>query len=188
MGWVRSSWLFVAALTLAGCSMASTIENLAGEAGKREAFALLDALCAADQSPLKPRFDEKLWAESAEQLTQVRQYCPDANAKKQIVGYQTETSSGTSGSFSQKAYTVVADSNGRWTTATFTIRSENGGPEKILAWNINASQEKPGELAALEMVDTALPWMGGAILLVFLVLVVAIIRYVSKRNALRQQP
>jgi hypothetical protein len=146
-----------AAIILSGCSPKAAIDKLAGPEGKATAFELLDQLCAPDQTPLVARFHPDLTANSAEQLKMVGQYCPQTNGERQLVGYHTSANVSTEGSVSTRSMVVVQRDGARWITASFTLQARDGARDQVMEWNINASPEKPSELATLDAVEDAMP-------------------------------
>ncbi len=153
----RTHGTLTLALVAAACSPSAMIDKMASAEDKKLAFALTDLICAEDKSALQPLFDPELWAKSSAQFEQAKAFCPKSPASKRLVGYQWNSNKSTAGSASEKSMVVVTQSPGQWTTTSFELKSRDGAPERVVTWNINASAEKPDDLAALDAIDAAVP-------------------------------
>lgn len=144
-------------LTLASCSSGAAIETLAGEDGKNTAFTLGNQLCGDNSAAFQERLDPEIRTKSVELLKQVKSYCPESPGRKQLVSYSTHFNKSTGESSSRREIVVVEQSGGKWIRYEFALRSLNGGPELISHWNIDATKEKPADLATLDAFDRAVP-------------------------------
>jgi hypothetical protein len=176
-----------AAILLSGCSPKAAIDTLAGPDGKATAFELLDQLCAADQTSIIARFHPELVANSAEQLKLVGQYCPQTKGERQLVGYHTSKNVSTEGSVSTRSMVVVQRDGTRWVVASFALEARDGGREQVMQWNLNATPEKPSELATLDTIEDAMPIVRLVAIAVVLLLCGLVVWLVLRSRRKRQE-
>jgi hypothetical protein len=173
------------ALAVGACSPSAMIDKMASDGDKKLAFKLTDLICNGDSATLQPLFAPELWEKSGEIFSQAKPYCPEGPGSKRLVGYQWNTNKTTSSSSSAKNMVVVTQSAGKWTTTVFELQSVDGAPERVVSWNINASREKPADLAALDAMDAAVP-MIRAIGSVVLLLIAGGIFWAIRRSRARR--
>jgi hypothetical protein len=178
---------FLMSLVLAACSPSAAIDKMAGEQGKRDAFELADALCKQDLAVLQRRFDPELWKQTSSQLTKAVDYCPKGPGTKRLVGYNWSGNKSTSGSWTSKGVVVATESPGKWTITSFVLGSKNGGPEKVNAFNINATPTKPPELVQMDQFDSMVPMLRAGALVAMLAVLGCVAFFLWRRKKATEQ-
>jgi hypothetical protein len=179
-------WLtaMVAFATLSACSTQSAIEKMATPNEKALAIGFAEALCNDSIANFKNRTDAKLWTESQPFFSQIKKYCPQGKAKSRLMGYHFYVSNVSGVSVKQVRMVVVSESPNKWTTTTISTLSEKG-TLKVVGWNINATPEKPAEIAALEQWDSTVGYLQFGLPLLLLVMIGSVVWFYRRAKKSR---
>ena len=161
------SLLVLLCLFASSCSMRSAIQSLTSPEDRAFAQAMVDHLRSGDEDWLRARFDPQLWADSGKQLAQVPGLFPTVPGETELIGFSTNSSNINGAVERSREFTLVTHGGGRWTMTKFRTFS-TGGPERVVQWSVVPHNSPPPELAMLDSMDTALPWIWGGIILVLL--------------------
>jgi hypothetical protein len=157
MGRVRTL-ILLALLLLGACSLRGAIEAATPEADRAFAREMVSRLRSGDRSWLEKQFAPELWAESVEQLQSVPALFPREAGTTEITGFEISTNLTSGRTERSKAFTLVTHGGGRWTKTGFKTYS-SGGPDRVVQWSVMPYGEMPPELATIEAMDRALPWV-----------------------------
>ena len=154
-------------LLLGACSMQAAIEKMSSPEDRAFAMRFVDNVRSANEEALKPVFDAELWAKSREQLALARPLFPPGRGSTELIGYNIATSLTNGASSTTKEFILVTTDQTHWTRTRIVTLAE-GGPARVVEWNVNGFREPPPELAVIEAWESALPWLraGLAIVLV----------------------
>lgn len=167
-------------LLLAACSLRGAIESMVSPEDRAFAMDMVDHLRRGDEAWLRGHFRPDLWDQSAKQIAAVPELFPTVPGETEIIGFNTSTSNVNGRVERNRNFTLVTQGAGRWTVTTFATFSE-GGPDQVVAWNVVPHSSPPPELAMLDGMDAALPWVWGA-LIVIVVAAGALIFWLIRRS------
>ncbi|HMJ93571.1 MAG TPA: hypothetical protein VK472_05695 [Allosphingosinicella sp.] len=165
MAWlVRSILLFCVILT-AGCSVEGMIERLTSREDRAFARSFVENVRTGNVEALKPEFDSGLWEKSREQFPQARTLFPPGKGETKLIGFNIFTNVTNGASLTRKEFTLVTTDRTHW-TLTHLITLAEGGPARVVEWNVNGSKVPPPELEMYEKMERIGPWLqAGAIIL-----------------------
>lgn len=186
MGSVRHLVLLML-LLLGACSMEAAIEKMSSPEDRAFAMRFVDNVRTANEEALRPDFDAELWAKSREQLAQARPLFPPGRGSTRLVGYHVATSIANGASSTTKEFILVTTDRTHW-TRTRVVTLAQGGPARVVEWNVDGFSEPPPELRMYESMERLAPWIqaGALILLVGgIALVWWLVRRSRRRSAAR---
>ncbi len=157
MGPVRHLVLLLFLIVAAACSMEAAIERLSSPEDRAFALRFVDDVRSANEEALKPQFDAELWARSREQLALARPLFPPGKGSTRLIGYQVATNLANGVSSTRKEFILVTTDQTHWTRTRIVSLAE-GGPARVVEWNVNGFKEPPPELAMMEAWESVLPW------------------------------
>lgn len=166
MGWARQLVLPIL-LMLAACSMESAIEKLSSPEDRAFAMRFVDNVRSGDEEALKPEFDPELWAKSRGQLAQARSLFPPGRGGTRLISYHVATNVTNGASTTTKEFILVTTDQARWTRTRIATLAE-GGPARVVEWNVDGFKEPPPELAMIEAWESALPWVWAGLAIVLI--------------------
>lgn len=138
---------------LSACTTQSTIDRAVSAEDKELALGLAKALCDGSIYTYQTKFDPELWVKSQPLFPQAIPYCPEGKSTSRLLGYHFNTQLVSDGTVTQTDMIVISESAGKWTTTTLTTLTEKGS-SRIVSWNMNASAEKPAEVAMADEWDS----------------------------------
>jgi hypothetical protein len=167
MGWARHLVLPILLMLAAACSMEAAIEKLSSPEDRAFAMRFVDNVRSGDEEALKPQFDAELWTRSREQLAQARPLFPPGRGSTRLISYHVATNMTNGASATTKEFILVTTDQTHWTRTRIVTLAE-GGPARVMEWNVDGSKAPPPELVMMEAWTSALPfvWAGVAIVLV----------------------
>lgn len=157
MGRARHLVLLIV-LLLGACSMEAAIEKLSSPEDRAFAMRFVDDVRTADEEALKPEFDPELWARSREQLAQARPLFPPGQGSTRLIGYHVAANVANGASSTTKEYILVTTDQTHWTRTRIVTLAE-GGPARVVEWNVNGFSEPPPELRMYETMERLAPWL-----------------------------
>ena len=163
MGSVRH-FILAALLLLGACSVRGAIDAATPRADRAFGEEMVSRLRSGDRAWLRKQLTPELWAESGENLRSVPALFPKETGKTEMLGFHISTNMTNGRTERSKDFTLVTEGGGRWTVTEFSTYSA-GGPDRVVRWSVAPYQTKPPELAMLESMDRALPWVGAGFLL-----------------------
>lgn len=169
---------------LSACSMRSALNSMTPEQDRAFAHEMVAHLRSGDEAWLRQRFRPDLWEESAKQLAGVPALFPAETGTTELVGFESRFNSAGGRTEREKNFNLVTHGGGRWTVTSFRTYSD-GGPEKVVQWSVVPHASEPTELAVLNGMDAALPWIWGgaiAVLLLALGLIVWLVRRSGRKR------
>lgn len=166
MGWARH-FVLIMLLLLGACSMEAAIEKLSSPEDRAFAMRFVDHVRIGNEEALKPQFDPELWTKSREQLALARPLFPPGRGSTRLISYHVATNFTNGASSTRKEFILVTTDQTHWTRTRIVTLAE-GGPARVVEWNVNGSREPPPELVMIETWEKALPWVwaGLAVVLV----------------------
>ena len=184
------SWLFRAILLsllvlTAACSIEAAINKFSSPEDRAFAQRFVSDIRRGNEEGLKAQFDPELWAKSREQLPEARNLYPAGEGATRLIGYNFSTNIDGSGSRSTKEYILVTSDDKHWTRTRIVTLSQ-GGPAKVVEWNVNGTDQPPPDLLFYESMERILPWVqAGAVilLLAFIGLIWWLVRRSRRRAA-----
>lgn len=179
-------FILLAALLLGACSMRSAINSLTSPGDRAFAEEMVAHLRSGDQDWLQQRFDPQLWEESGKQLGSAPDLYPRVPGTTEIVGFNVSTNISGGRTERNKEFTLVTHGGGRWTVTSFRTHS-SGGPDRVVQWSVVPHNSEPPELAMLNGIDAALPWIWATLAIVLLA-AVALIVWLVRRSRRRRDP
>jgi hypothetical protein len=188
MGWARLLLFPLLLIAAAACSMQSAIEKFSSPEDRAFALRFVEDVRSGDEEALRPQFDPGLWAKSRDQLPQARPLFPPGEGSTRLVGYHVATQVANGASSTRKEYIAVTTDETHWTRTRIVTLAE-GGPARVVEWNVDGFKEPPAELAMMEAWDSALPWIWAGMAVVLGVaggLVFWLVRRSRRWNAARQ--
>lgn len=75
-----------------------------------------------------------------------------------MIGFEISTNIAGGRTERSKEFTLVTQGGGRWTVTGFRTYS-TGGPDRVVQWSVVPHDSIPPELAMIEAMDKALPWV-----------------------------
>lgn len=178
--------LLLTLLLLGACSMRGAIEAATPQADRAFAREMVSRLRSGDRAWLEKQFAPELWAESGEQLAAVPGLFPKEAGTTEIVQFQISTNMANGRTERSKSFSLVTHGGGRWTMTAFRTYS-TGGPDRVVQWQVVPYSTKPPELAMLDAMDRALPWVL-AILAILAIGVGGLIFWLVRRSRRRHNP
>jgi hypothetical protein len=161
MAWlVRNILLFCVVLT-AGCTMQGAIERFSSPEDRAFAQRFVDDVRSGNVEALKPEFDDRLWADSREQLPKAPSLFPPAKGETKLIGFSISTNVTNGASSTRKEYTLVTTDQTHWTVTQLVTLAE-GGPARVVGWDVNGFKQPPPELVFYETLNWLLPWLQAA--------------------------
>ena len=172
-------------LLAAGCTMEGAINRLSSAEDRAFAQTIVEDIRSGEAARLRPQFDPELWAKSREQLANARTLFPAGAGETRLIGYNISTNVDTSGSRTEKQFTLVTTDGSHWTQTEVTTLAENA-PARVVSWNVQGFDRPPPELESYETMEKALPVLQGVAALFVLGLTVLIFWLVrrSRRRAM----
>jgi hypothetical protein len=167
-------------LWLAACSMESAINRFSSPEDRAFAQRFVDDVRSGNEAALKAEFDPELWRKSADQLPQARPLFPAGKGETKLIGYQVSTNFTNGSSFTSKEFVLVTTDRTHW-TRTRIVTAAEGGPDKVVAWNVNGFDRPPPELQVYEAMDRFAPWLQGG-MLVGLIGGIALVWWLVRRS------
>jgi hypothetical protein len=165
MGWARNLVLAAVLILAAACSMEAAIEKLSSPEDRAFASRFVANVRGGDEEALKPDFDPELWSRSRAQLAAARPLFPPGEGSTRLIGYHVATSVANGASSTRKEFVLVTTDRTHWTRTRIVTLAE-GGPAKVVEWNVNGSREPPPELVMIEAWESALPWIWAGLAIV----------------------
>jgi hypothetical protein len=157
MGRARHLILF-ALLLLGACSLRGAIDAAIPRADRAFALEMVSRLRSGDRAWLEKQFAPELWAESGAQLEAVPALFPKEAGTTEMVAFEISTNFANGRTERSKAFSLVTHGGGRWTMTGFKTYS-TGGRDRVVQWSVVPYSEPPPELAMIEAMDRALPWV-----------------------------
>ena len=157
MGRARHLVLLVL-LLLGACSMEAAIEKLSSPEDRAFAMRFVANVRSGNEAALRPDFDPGLWAKSREQLEQARPLFPRGQGSTRLVSYHVASNFTNGASSTTKEYILVTTDETHW-TRTRIVTLAQGGPARVVEWNVNGLGEPPPELVMIDAWESALPWI-----------------------------
>ena len=185
MGPVRHL-ILLTLLLLGACSLRGVIDAATPQADRALALEMVSRLRSGDRAWLEKKFAPELWAESGEQLAAVPALFPKEAGTTEIVQFQISTNMANGRTERIKSFTLVTHGGGRWTMTGFRTYS-TGGPDRVVQWQVVPHSTVPPELAMLDAMDRALPWIA-AILAILAIGLVGLIFWLVRRSRRRHDP
>jgi hypothetical protein len=182
---LRNIMIAGVALILAGCSMQGAIDKMASAEEKKLATGFAEAICNGSLAPYQDMVEPTLWIDSQPLLPQAKVYCPTESAKFRLMGYRFDVNSDSNGTVRAVKMAALAESPGKWTVATIDTLEKNG-KRQIVAWNLNAFNEKPEDLAAMEAWDNNVIYLQIGIPLLLLGMIGGVVWLFRRSRAKRQ--
>lgn len=158
MGWARHLVLLVLLILAAACSMQAAIEKMSSPEDRAFAMRFVENVRSGNEEALKPGFDSELWAKSREQLSLARPLFPPGQGSTRLVGYQIATNLANGTSSTRKEYILVTTDRTHW-TRTRVVTLAEGGPARVMEWNVEGFKEPPPELQMYESMERLAPWL-----------------------------
>lgn len=158
MAWILRSLLLSCLMLAAACSMQSAIEKMSSPEDRAFAMRFVDNVRSADEGALKPEFDSELWAKSRAQLALARPLFPPGEGSTRLIGYQIATNLSNGASSTRKEYILVTTDQTHWTRTRLVTLAE-GGPARVVEWNVEGFKEPPPELRMYESMERLVPWL-----------------------------
>lgn len=183
---IRNAFILLFAGLLAACSVQGMIETMTSEEDRAMVQAFVDNIQARDSAALEAMVDPEIWKESAGQFEQAAAMFPDGDSETQIIAYSMHSSGLDAGARTEKEFTLVTTDETRWTTTTISTL-QDGGPQRITAWNVESSSEPPSDLETMETVGKVFMWAGIASLIFFAGIVALIVFLVRRSNRKKRE-
>jgi hypothetical protein len=159
--------VLLAFLILDACSIRGAIDAATPQADRAFGREMVSRLRSGDRAWLEKRFAPELWAESGDRLGSVPAMFPKEPGKTEMLGFQVSTNMTNGRTERSKNLTLVTQSGGRWTVTDFSTYS-TGGPDRVVQWSVTPYDKPPPELAMIDSMDRALPWVGATLLILIL--------------------
>jgi hypothetical protein len=158
-------------LLAAACSLRGAIDRLVAPEDKAFAMGFVDEVRRGEMEKLRAQLDPndpKLWATSLEGLPRARALFPVGVGETRLISYNVATSVGGGSRSTSRSFVLVTTDGRHWTKTNLATFSQ-GGPQKIVGWNVQGLAEPPPELVLMDGWEKALPWIrAGAALIVAL--------------------
>ena len=165
MAWLVRGLLLACLLAVGACSMQSTIDGMSAPEDRAYALRFVDSLRSGKGDGLKNEFDPRIWEKSRARFAVAQAAFPKGKVETRLIGYRVE-SNFTAGT-TEKEFVLSTTDGQRWTRTTVGTFAQ-GGPAKIVAWNVEPFAEPPPELRMIETMDRILPWLQGGLLILLL--------------------
>lgn len=154
-------------LMLGACSMRSAMEGLMSDEDRAFSTEMVNRLRSGDGAWLESQFDPEYWARVGKDAASAGQHYPTVPGTTELTSFSV-TSGTTNGAYERrKEFSLVTHGGGRWTTTSFKTRS-TGGPDRVVEYSVTPSATEPPELAMLNGLDRALPWIQAAMVAVLI--------------------
>ncbi|HEX8125884.1 MAG TPA: hypothetical protein VF548_09915 [Allosphingosinicella sp.] len=157
MGPVRY-FILLTLLLLGACSIRGAIDAATPKADRAFGEEMVSRLRSGDRAWIENQFTPELWAESGDKLESVPAMFPKEAGKTEMLGFQISTNMTNGRTERSKDFTLVTEGGGRWTVTNFSTYA-TGGPDRVVQWSVTPYDEPPPELAMLDTMDRALPWV-----------------------------
>lgn len=182
MGWARP-FVVAALLILGACSMQGAIEKMSSPQDRAFAFRFVDNVRSGNQDALRSEFDPELWAKSRDQLARARPLFPAGKGSTRLIGYHVAANVANGATSTMKEYILVTTDQAHWTRTRIATLAE-GGPARVMEWNVDGFAEPPPELRMYESMERLAPWFqAGA--LIGLVGGIALVWWLVRRSRRR---
>lgn len=158
MGWARDFVLLMLLILVAACSMEAAIEKMSSPEDRAFAMRFVDHVRSGNEEALKPDFNPELWAKSREQLALARPLFPPGKGSTRLIGYHVAANFTNGASSTRKEYILVTTDQTHW-TGTRIVTLAQGGPARVVEWNVNGFSEPPPELRMYESMERLAPWL-----------------------------
>ena len=167
MGSARHLVLLTLLMLAAACSIQGTIEKLSSPEDRAFAMRFVGHVRDGKAEALEPDFDPELWAKSRDQLPSARSLFPRGRGGTRLIGYHVATNVTNGASSTTKEYILVTTDQAHW-TRTRLVTLAQGGPAKVVEWNVAGFGEPPPELKMYESMERLAPWLQAGALLVLI--------------------
>jgi hypothetical protein len=167
MGWARHLVLLICLTLAAACSMEAAIEKLSSPEDRAFALRFIDNVRTANEKALEREFNPELWAKSGEQLLLARSLFPVGKGTTRLVAYHVATNLTNGASSTRKEYILVTTDQAHW-TRTRIVTFAQGGPARVVEWNVNGLDRPPPELQMYEEMGRLAPWFQAGALIILL--------------------
>jgi hypothetical protein len=171
-------------LLVAACSLEGAMDRMVSAGDRAFAERFVADVRAGHAERLKPEFDPELWAKSGEQLVAARALFPRGEGRTRLIGYNISANYANGASSTTRNYVLVTTDERHWTRTEILTLSE-GGPARVVRWNVNGSDTPPPELQFLDMWERIVPWVQGGIAIV-LIAFIALIWWLVRRSRRRR--
>lgn len=158
-------------LFAAACSLRGAVDRLVAPEDRAFALGFVDEVRRGEMEKLRAQFDPndpKLWATSLGGLPRARELFPVGLGETRLVSYNVSTTVAGASRSTSRSFVLVTTDGKHWTKTNLATFAQ-GGPQKIVGWNVQGLAEPPPELVLMDGWDKALPWIrAGAGLIVAL--------------------
>lgn len=129
---------------------------------------------------LRDELDEDIRARSEPQLEAARELFPEGDHETRFIAYSINSNIDGGGRRTGKEFRLVTTDEDVWTIIDIETRAINGR-QRITAWNVEAYDEQPEEVAMAASVEKWFTWVavGGLIVLIG---VIALIVWLARRS------
>lgn len=182
----RTAVILLFAGLFAACSMQGMIETMTSEEDRAMVQDFVDNIQAGDSAALEAMVDPEIWKESAGQWEQAASMFPEGESETRIIAYSMRSNSLDEGARTEKEFTLITTDETLWTTTTIATL-QDGGPQRIISWNVESSREPPAELETMETVGKVLMWVGVFALIFVVGIVVLIVVLVRRSNRKKRE-
>ncbi|MBC7986967.1 MAG: hypothetical protein H7X93_09935 [Sphingomonadaceae bacterium] len=183
LGTIRQACALVALGALAACSLQGAIDAMVSDEDREMVEEFIDDIRDGNLEDLREEFDEDIWAQSEPQLEAAAELFPEGDSETRFVAYSVNSNLDDGDRRTTKEFRVLTTDEDTWTITQIDTTAVNGR-QRITAWNVEAYDEEPEEVAVLESAGTVMLWfsiIGLAFLIGVVVLIVWLIRR-SRRN------
>ncbi|HEY5723803.1 MAG TPA: hypothetical protein VIT45_15945 [Allosphingosinicella sp.] len=187
MVWLIRSILLSCLFLAAGCTVQGTIERLSSPEDRAFAQRFVENVRGGNEEALKPEFESGLWGESRAQLPRARAFFPSGKGETKLIGFNISANVTNGASSTRKEFTLVTTDGKRW-TVTQLVTLAQGGPARVIGWNVNGFTEPPPELRTYEQMERLAPWFQAGVLIVLVgagLLIFWLVRRSRRRSAAR---
>ncbi len=184
MAWVLRSLLLCCFLAAAACSMETAINKFSSPQDRAFAKRFVEEVRTGNEPALQREFDPKIWEKSRPELTTARSLFPPGKGETKLVGYHVATNVTNGRSATRKEYVLVTTDQTHWTQTEIVTFAE-GGPSRVVGWNVDGSNEPPPALEMYESMNRLAPLLQAAAI-ILLVAFAALIWWLVRRSRRRR--
>lgn len=172
--------LCVMLLMLPACSLRSMVDKLMTPEDRAFVTKFNDDMRAGNVDGIVKVLSPDIIEASVPQIVIAKTLYPESAGTTEVVTVNKSFNSTNGRTENRKEFVLVTGDGKRWTRLEI-IKFSDGGPEKVIGWDVKPFDEAPPELAALEAWDRYAPMVIGISLLV-VVGFIALIWYLVRRS------
>lgn len=172
------------ALVALGAFASCSIDGMVSDEDREMVEAFIADIEDGNLDDLRDELDDDIWEQSEPQLEAARELFPEGDHETRFIAYSINSNLDDGDRRTEKDFRLVTTDEDVWTITRIETLAVNGR-QRIVAWNVEAYDEQPEEVAMAASVGKWLTWVavGGLIVLIGVIALIVWLVRRSRRSA-----